>query len=363
MKFTIIIFLISTVISAATIKVHRDFNMIGNEITNIFAITLGGDRRTNWPAFSQTQITNEINDIYVNVSGDTMFGDLGMSGNSITNLATPSNQKDAATKEYVDDITNAVIEYVENNKYTITKTRFITSDYTLVSSDQVLFVNTTDREVVITLPYATNFPSDGYLRQFDIMHNMGSSNVQIKTTGTERFAYGNSFFNLGKHIFSFTIGTVHVGANAYWGLRRNLTVSGSAHREASWASANFSSMTAIPFDNTYSETQYEIINVRPTGYNKRITVGTAGNYELSYMIDIDSTGGGTWNATSRIYKNGVAVDDTSVRTGNYGNEDQSMCYIPTYMDLEAGDYLELRIDHNNLTGNLVHGVLNVKIML
>lgn len=41
--------------------------------------------------------------------GGSMTGDIDMGANSITNLATPTNDTDAATKKYVDDAIAAAI--------------------------------------------------------------------------------------------------------------------------------------------------------------------------------------------------------------------------------------------------------------
>lgn len=50
----------------------------------------------------QADITALVSSVYVDVSGDTMTGNLSMGGNSITNLANPVADSDAANKAYVD---------------------------------------------------------------------------------------------------------------------------------------------------------------------------------------------------------------------------------------------------------------------
>jgi len=99
-----------------------------------------------------------------------------------------------------------------------------------------------------------------------------------------------------------------------------------------------------------------------TGF--RYTVLATGDYYINYKIVIDSTGGGTWNATSEVFKNGVTLGkDYQMRGGNYGNEDDSMTFPRTKLTLAAGQYIDLRIDQNNLTGNLILATLSIEIRL
>jgi len=95
----------------------------------------------------------------------------------------------------------------------------------------------------------------------------------------------------------------------------------------------------------------------------RVWIGTTGTYKVNYTIAIDSTGGSTWQAVSYVYKNGIEVTETQARNTNYGNEDGNLILSSTYIDLVAGDYVDLRIDQNNLTGNLVHSMFNLELRL
>lgn len=59
-------------------------------------------RVTSVQAVAQADITGLVDNVYVNVSGDTMTGALNMGSNKITSVGTPTDATDAATKAYVD---------------------------------------------------------------------------------------------------------------------------------------------------------------------------------------------------------------------------------------------------------------------
>ena len=311
-----------------------------------------------------------------------------------------------------------------------------TADHTITIAEYLTqtipVVDTTSGDVTMTLPATSDIPNDGMLHKFDIAHTKGGNDLIIKCADTDTFVYGNTYFNLGTMNRMMTLGALNNGSSAFYGLQRNLTIKGSFHRDASWASSNFSSTTVIPWDSESYNNQSELLHYQEadtgsissvadagggditvttsadhglsvgdhvtisgtTDYNGDYTINTVpstttftvtktytssqtgtwttytrvwiladGDYELSYTIDIDSTGGSTWNATAQVYKNGVALGTTQTRSGNYGNEDQSMALPKVHETLSAGDYLDVRINQNNLTGNMVHHMFNVEIRL
>ena len=79
-------------------------NMSGNLIiglpTTYPPITYVGDEATSWD--QTVGLVQDAANILVDKSGDTMTGNLDMSGNLINNLSNPLNAQDAATKAYAD---------------------------------------------------------------------------------------------------------------------------------------------------------------------------------------------------------------------------------------------------------------------
>ena len=257
-------------------------------------------------------------------------------------------------------ITGLAIGSFDSNPRTINVILMKTADYSMTATDYFVGANTASNDIVFTLPAISSIQGD-IITQYDIGHFAGSYNVQVECDGTDEFVYGNTYFNLGTEPFRISLAIYPDGVGK-WGLVDDLTIRAEAHRDASWSSFNFSSMTIIPWDAEPANTQDELL-VYTSGSSARYTVKTPGTYEIAYVIDIDSTGGSTWNATSQVYKNGVALENTQARTGNYGNEDQSMCMPAVYVELDTDDYLDLRIDQNSLTGNLVHSMFMIELTL
>ena len=183
----------------------------------------------------------------------------------------------------------------------IYKTKLVNANYTItiedIKTNVTLVVNTTSAEIVLTLPAKSVIPDNGYIWAFNIVHRVGTNNVKVQCDGTEKFIFGNSYFNLGSHLFMFTIGCSNLDGTTSWGILRNITIRGSFHRDAAWAASNFSSVTIVPFDSEEYNNNDEIL-VYTAGASSRITIKTAGSYKISYNMSIDSTGGITWNATS-----------------------------------------------------------------
>ena len=80
-----------------------DSNFIVGDGTNWIAET-GATVRTSLDVYSTTEADNA----FVDVTGDTMSGNLNMGTNSILSLATPTSDTDAVNKIYVDSLVNGL---------------------------------------------------------------------------------------------------------------------------------------------------------------------------------------------------------------------------------------------------------------
>lgn len=93
----------STKLSLTGGTVTGDINMSGNKITNIGTPSNSGDIVNK--SYVDTQITNISNSInnYLPLSGGTMSGNINLGNHSIINVANPINASDVANKSYIDN--------------------------------------------------------------------------------------------------------------------------------------------------------------------------------------------------------------------------------------------------------------------
>lgn len=243
------------------------------------------------------------------------------------------------------------------------KIEFKSSNFTYAVGDPIPIIDTTSGNVTVTLPPITDWDDEAYRSEIELAHSSGTNDVIVQLSGAETFAWGNTYFNLGSAFKGFTFAAIRNGSTTKYGILRNITVHASGHRAASWASTNFSSMTIIPLDGEDYNNQDELL-VYTSGASAKYTMLAAGDYYVSYYVIIDSTGGSTWNATVQLYKNGSSLGTAySMRGGNYGNEDDSVTLPRKELTLAASDYIDLRIDQNNLTGNLIYAAIIIEIRL
>ena len=250
---------------------------------------------------------------------------------------------------------------VNNRKHR--STIAISSDYTITLDDETVVIAAVASNITITLPLLSSLIAGSYdiVELIPIVAN--GYKIRIQTQGSDEFPFGNTWFDLPVSQKHFEIGLSAHGFN----LRRNISVTGLYRRITNWSASNFTSMTPIPFNEESTNTQSELLVWGEDGNGgtnpSRVYVNTSGNYNVSFGLDIDSTGGTTWNVRAQIFVNGVSVNHADVSTGNYGGEDQSLSFIPMSLPLTAGDYVEIHLDQTNLSGSLIGCTFNISIRL
>ena len=243
-------------------------------------------------------------------------------------------------------------------------TKAVTSDYTInYDEDYSIVVAAITQDITITLPLLSVIEIGKY-KNFEFIPIVANGyRVRISTQGADVFPFGNTWFDMPKSQKQFEIGASPHGFN----LRRNISLIGEYHRPNVWNASNFNTLASIPLTIETKNTQPQLIRWGEDGSGgtnpSRIYVETSASYDISFGLDIDSTGGSTWNILAGVYINSILMDYAEVRTGNYGGEDQSLTFLPKSIDLDSGDYVEIKVIHTNLTGNLIGCTLNINTRL
>lgn len=104
----------STYVAKAGATMSGELNMGNHKITSVASPTQDGDVVNK--EYLDTSINNlntTISSTYVTKTNSTMSGPLNMSANKISNLAAPTENTDAVTKKYVDDlVSNSINESI-----------------------------------------------------------------------------------------------------------------------------------------------------------------------------------------------------------------------------------------------------------
>jgi hypothetical protein len=206
------------------------------------------------------------------------------------------------------------------------------------------------------LPINTNYPDNGYMKSFYIV-NYGTADLTIQTDVTETFLRGHRSYYL-KPNAKLQLGIIY-------GLPYDYISSSTIHvntfRTTNWANGNFAAVTAIPFESVTYEDNDEILDVDIAGAPTRITCGIDGTYYIRFQTYFLSTNNSAFTVTAGLYKNGVEV--ITFDGGGDGNSGVCIGMTKFTLDCVATDYLEVKVKHTGLTGNLTYAVFSAEINL
>ena len=238
-----------------------------------------------------------------------------------------------------------------------------TADYTATYEDRQLIVVADGAGVIVTvtLPLKADFPggvTSAYSQVLEIVCiSQNGGKVKIKSGGTDKFDYGNTEFIIPANSRFIELGLAFHGHF----LRRELTAD---------FKLGISVWTAIDgiFDNTYKPLKWDTVihDSQPDffSYNSgtgKITVLTTGYYDITTLLPLDSTGGGTYNVWAQLYKNGNIVLGSELRTGNYSGEDNQITGVGWGLHLDAADTLELKVRESAFTGSIINPTCAIRL--
>lgn len=202
----------------------------------------------------------------------------------------------------------------------------------------------------LTMFEATNIPNTGIAREFGA-YNLGTGILTVSLQGTDTFNNGISNIDVNPGEFVRFMGAYPNTGNG-WVMLQAPSAKVQLGRGAAWTASSFSSLTAVPLDTVDRISDKYRINADLSTQPTRITALLTGSYRVSCHGNINSTGGSSYSVLGYIRKNGTTkIVGTDFAFGNYQTEDTFFTLPPINTYLTSGDYLELMIDQNNLTGS------------
>ena len=231
----------------------------------------------------------------------------------------------------------------------------VSGNYVLTWDDRVIVQQ--EANSIITLPHTDDLPDDGYIRSFWV-NNASTGSTTIKLTSPDTFPAGNDKVVLTTLNESVQLGAIHSQGYGGWSLSSRHKAIVQIRRDSAWDASNFDNEAAVPFTVTDQETNDSVVYFDDVNKD-RIIFNVNATIVVSYWLYVDSTGGGTYTASTRLVKNGnIELLGSKCVTGNYGGEDQSISIGFIYHQVSPGDYIQLFASQNNLTGNINNVVLS-----
>lgn len=131
-------------------------------------------------------------------------------------------------------------------------------------TDGLLVVDSTAGEVIITLPLISENESLGalvseYRHIFPILHIAGTNNIKVQCSGSETFANGATFLNLGKGLGCFDLFVINSVNISKYGLYTPLCIKATATFSGTFDTASFATVAIAPLDTEKINDQDEIL--------------------------------------------------------------------------------------------------------
>jgi hypothetical protein len=309
--------------------------------------------------------SNEI-DVDVNESNFTELinksefdakGDILVATADDTFINLPIGTDGYALKANSSETSGVGWEKVSGNRYKVTYVT--TASYTVDLNNDEAIVAAYPGTTTITFPTSAGFTDDGYGYEY-MIYNATGQEVSVELSNGEMFTNGLDVVKLNKLGDILRMGGAYPTAADGWFALQKFNADTLIEYDTTWEASNFNTETAVPFNDTVLEDN-SLITEHSTTNVARLVFNTGGKQCLAFSFSIDSTGGGSYSVSYRLRLNGTStIVGSQGSVGNYQTEDSQVGVAGIIIDVNSGDYVELMLDNNNLTGNANNIVLSCK---